>query len=71
MERGTPRARSHSLAMMVLYPKEQDFSILHLCIIPCRAAALMLPAALTPAQPLFPSFCPHHASALALPRQAV
>lgn len=35
------------------------------CLIPCSAAAFMLPAALTPAQPLFPFFCPHHASPLA------
>lgn len=35
------------------------------CLIPCNAAALMLPAALNPAQPLFPTSCPHHASPLA------
>lgn len=28
------------------------------CIIPCSATALMLPAALTSAQTLFPTFCP-------------
>lgn len=32
------------------------------CVIPCSAAALMLPAALTPAQPLLPTSCPHHGS---------
>lgn len=71
MQKGTPGASSHSLAMMVLYPKEQEFPILHLASFP----AVLLPSCCLLPSPLpslsSPPPAPTMAPPVPLPGQAV